>query len=68
MTYSSNDSYEVAVERHIGNMLAIWQEAIKKNQASVQRLKVCNDKKYAKKSQPYNFVVGDIVLWKLKED
>ena len=38
VTYTSNDSYEVAVERHIGKMLAIHQEAVKKNRESVQRL------------------------------
>ena len=37
VTYASNDSYEVAVEKHIGKMLAIHWEAIKKKQVSVQR-------------------------------
>ena len=35
VTYASNDSYEVAVEKHIEKMLAIHQEAIRKNQVSV---------------------------------
>ena len=30
ITYVPNDSYEVAVEKHIGKMLAIHQEAIRK--------------------------------------
>ena len=38
-TYASNDRYELDVEKHIKKMLAIHQEAIKKNQVSVQRLK-----------------------------
>ena len=30
VTYSSNNSYKVAVERHIKKLLAVHQEAIKK--------------------------------------
>ena len=36
VTYSMNDSYEVAVEKQIGKMLSIHQEAVKKNQEGVQ--------------------------------
>ena len=39
VTYASNISYEIAVEKHIEKMLAIHQEALKKNQMSVQRSK-----------------------------
>ena len=39
VTYASNYIYEVAVEKHIIKMLAIHQEAIKKNQVSIQRSK-----------------------------
>ena len=66
MTYASNISYEVAVEKHIEKMLAIHQEALKKNQMSVQRSKEYFDRKFVKKSQPHNFVVGDIVLMNVK--
>ena len=46
VTYASNDSYEVAVEKHIRNMLAIHQEAINKNQVSIQRSKKYFDRKF----------------------
>ena len=39
VTYVLSDSYEVAVEKHIGKMLAIHQEAIKKNQMSYRSQK-----------------------------
>ena len=67
VTYVSNDSYEVAVEKHINKMLAIYQEAIKKNRVSVQRSKENFDRKFVKKTQPHDFVVGDIVLMNIKK-
>ena len=48
-------------------MLAIHQEASKKNQASVQRSKEYFDRKFVKKRQPHNFVVGDVVLINVKK-
>ena len=48
-------------------MLAIYQEALNKNQMSVQRSKEYFDRKFAKKSQPHSFVVGDIVLMNFKK-
>ena len=56
VTYASNDSYEAAVEKHIGKMLAIHQEATKKNQVSIQRSIKYFDRKFVKKTQPHNFV------------
>ena len=67
VTYASNISYEIAVEKHIEKMLAIHQEALKKNQMSVQRSKEYFDRNFVKKSQPHNFVVGDIVLINVKK-
>ena len=67
VTYASNICYEVAVEKHIEKMLAIHQEALKKNQISVQRSKEYFDRKFVKKSQPHNFVVGDMVLMNVKK-
>lgn len=48
-------------------MLAIQQEAIKKNQESVRILKDYFDRKYARKSQPHNFIVGNIVFMNIKK-
>ena len=67
VTYAPNISYIVALEKHIEKMLANHQEAIKKNQMSVQRSKEYLDRKFVKKSQPHNFVVGDIVLMNVKK-
>ena len=47
--------FEVAVETYIRKVLAIHQEAIMKNQVSVQRSKEYFDRKYVKRSQLYNF-------------
>ena len=49
-TYSLHENYEVALERHIGKRLAIHQEAIKRNQVSVQRSKEYFNRKYNKYS------------------
>ena len=68
VTYASNDSYEVAVEKHIGKILAIHQEAISKNQVSVKRSKEYFDRKFVKKTKPHKFVVGDIVLRNIKKN
>ena len=67
MTYASNISYIIAIEKHIEKMLAIHQEALKKYQMSVQRSKEYFDRKFVKKSQPHNFGVGDIVLMNVKK-
>ena len=66
VTYASIVSYEVAVEKHIEKMLAIYQEATKKNQVSVKRSKEYFDIKFVKKTQPHNFVVGNVVLMNIK--
>ena len=47
-------------------MLTIHQEAIKKNQVSLQRSKEYFERKLVKKTQPHNFV-GDIVLMNIKK-
>ena len=67
VNYASKNSYEIAVEKYIEKMLAIHQEALKKNQISVQRSKEYFDRKFVKKSQLHNFVVGDIVLMNVKK-
>ena len=60
VTYASNDSYEVAEEKHIEKILAIHQKAIKKNQVSVQRSKEYFNRKFVKMTQLHNFFVGNI--------
>ena len=68
VTYASNISYEVAIEKHIEKMLAIHQETLKKNQISVQESKEYFDRKFVKKSQLHNFVIGNIVLMNVKKE
>ena len=54
VTYSLNDSYEVAIERHFGKILAIHRGAVKKK-VFLQRSKDFFNKKHVKKSKPHNF-------------
>ena len=66
-TYGSDSDYEKAVERHIGRMLEIQELASQRNSGAIQRSKEYFDRKYVKKTTPYTFVVGDVVLMNIKK-
>ena len=61
-TYGSDSDYEKAVAGHISKMISLQELAGSRNSRAVQQSKEYFDRKYVKKSIPYMFVVGDVVL------
>ena len=64
--YDSDVDYEKAVLGHIEKMLGIQERALEKNAASIERSREYFNRKYVKKTVPYSFVVGDVVLMNVK--
>ena len=65
--YGSDVDYEKAVLGHIEKMLGIQEQALEKNAASIERSWEYFNCKYVKKTVPYSFVVGDVVLMNVKQ-
>ena len=52
---------------HIEKMLGIQEQALEKNAAFIEKSWKFFDHKYVKKTVPYLFVVGDVVLMNVKQ-
>ena len=65
--YGADSNYEKAVLGHIDKMLVIQEQALEKNAASIEKSWKYFDWKYVKKTVPYLFVVGDVVLMNIKQ-
>ena len=52
---------------YIEKMLGIQERALEKNAASIERSREYFNRKYVKKTVPYLFVVGDVVLMNVKQ-
>ena len=64
--HGSDSDYEKAVAGHISKMISLQELAGNRNSRAVQQSKEYFDQKYVKKTTPYVFVVGDMVLMNIK--